>query len=94
MPEISSKVTGIRVTMEFISFPGKLTAEVEEAIYRMLQECMTNSFKHGKATRIGISFWFQGDELIAQIRDNGQKKTEEVHSEGIGIRACANGSRR
>ncbi len=80
-----SKVTGIRVTMEFISFPGKLTAEVEEAIYRMLQECMTNSFKHGKATRIGISFWFQGDELIAQIRDNGQKKTEEVHSEGIGI---------
>jgi signal transduction histidine kinase len=78
-------VTGIRITLDFISFPHTISLEVEELLYRMLQEAMTNSFRHGRATEIYISFWTSGATLIVQIRDNGQTHHDSQIVEGIGF---------
>ena len=78
-------VTGISVNMEFISFPKKIDQKTEEILYRMVQEAMTNSFRHGRATKIQISFWLRNNTIISQIRDNGQKKNVNQFSEGIGL---------
>lgn len=79
------KVTGIRITLDFISFPNKINIEIEKILYRMIQEAMTNSFRHGRASEIQISFWSAGDFLIIQIRDNGKTHNEAQIIEGIGI---------
>jgi len=79
------KVTGIRIKLDFISFPNKIDLDIEEILYRLLQEAMTNSFRHGRAGEILISFWTGGDFLIVQIRDNGKTHHESQISEGIGI---------
>lgn len=79
------KVTGIRVKLDFISFPLKINPEIEEILYRMLQEAMTNSFRHGRAGEIQISFWTGGEYLIVQIRDNGKTHNVTQIVEGIGI---------
>ncbi|MFR2885236.1 MAG: sensor histidine kinase [Merdibacter sp.] len=44
----------------------------EDTIYRIVQECMTNSVRHGHASRIYISFGKDQDSLILIIEDDGK----------------------
>lgn len=71
LTENFSRVTGISVRLDVIAFPRDITGNVEEIIYRMLQECMTNSFRHGRATEIDVTFQVHRNVLFLKIRDNG-----------------------
>jgi signal transduction histidine kinase len=53
------------------------------AIYRTVQEALTNAVRHGRATRVKVSFWVEGGELLLSISDNGKGAFEIV--KGIGI---------
>ncbi len=75
--------TAITVEVEYGNLPWSLSEEVEVALYRLLQEGMTNAFRHGKASRINIGFWRNDSELIVTVRDNGSGSGEIV--QGIGI---------
>ena len=75
--------TAIMVEVEYGNMPWTMSEEVEVALYRLLQEGMTNAFRHGKATRINIGFWRDTSELIVTVRDNGSGSPEIV--QGIGI---------
>ena len=44
----------------------------EDTIYRIVQECMTNSVRHGHASRIYISFGKDQHSLILIIEDDGK----------------------
>ena len=44
----------------------------EDTIYRIVQECMTNSVRHGHASRIYISFGKDQDSLFLIIDDDGK----------------------
>lgn len=44
----------------------------EDTIYRIVQECMTNSVRHGHASRIYISFGKDQNSLILIIEDDGK----------------------
>ena len=80
------KLSGIEIALDFVSFPSAIDAGTEEILYRMLQESMTNSFRHGKATHISMSFWRRGDSIVVQIRDNGKKRPLNPVGEGIGLK--------
>ena len=80
------KLSGIEIALDFVSFPQGIDAGTEGILYRMLQESMTNSFRHGKATHIRMSFWLQGESLVVQIRDNGKKRPLNPVGEGIGLK--------
>lgn len=80
------KLSGIRINLDFVSFPSALSARTEEILYRILQESMTNSFRHGKATKIDMAFWTSGTTFVVQIRDNGKKRPGNPTSEGIGLK--------
>jgi signal transduction histidine kinase len=43
-----------------------------EALYRVCQEAITNSIRHGKATRVVIVLRFNPDCLCLSIVDNGK----------------------
>ena len=55
----------------------------EEAIYRIVQESMTNSVRHGHATEIYITFARDEDTLIIIVEDNGTGCAEI--KEGFGL---------
>lgn len=63
--------TGVQVI--FVCHLRSLHFQVdeEETIYRIVQESMTNSVRHGKADKIYISFGKDEDSLIIIIEDNG-----------------------
>ncbi|WP_158084207.1 sensor histidine kinase [Marispirochaeta aestuarii] len=82
---IFEKVTGVEVSIEYGNIPLVLPDEVNSFLYRMIQEGLTNAFKHGKATRISIYFWMTEQKILyIHVRDNGIGDTGEI-IEGIGI---------
>lgn len=62
--------------------PSELPAEVEKLLYRLIQEGLTNAFRHGKASEVHISFWYDRGNLTIRIRDNGRGETLEANEEG------------
>ncbi len=53
------------------------------ALYRTVQEALTNAVRHGKASRVRVNFWVEGDDLRLTITDNGKGAFEVV--KGIGL---------
>ena len=49
----------------------RLPAAVETALYRVVQESMTNVVRHAKATRVDILVEHRGDRVMVMIEDDG-----------------------
>ncbi|HEX3046140.1 MAG TPA: protein kinase [Bacillota bacterium] len=57
-----------------------------ETIYRVCQEALTNSLKHGQATEVHIILRFAGRRIKLFIFDNGCGCKDFGHSSGFGLR--------
>ena len=44
---------------------------VEIALFRVLQESLTNVHRHSRATQVIVCVWHQSEKMILEIRDNG-----------------------
>jgi len=53
------------------TFAGRLPDAVEIALYRVVQEALTNATKHARASQISIQVRKSGRGLSCSIRDNG-----------------------
>lgn len=49
----------------------RLGEDEEEVIYRIIQEGITNSIRHGKAQKIEINLWREYNKITILINDNG-----------------------
>ncbi len=54
-----------------------LDAERSTAVFRILQEALTNVARHAHATRVEASLREEDDQLVLQVRDNGRGISEE-----------------
>jgi len=75
--------TGIEIKVEYGNLPFSAGDQVNTLIFRMIQEGMTNAFRHGMATVITIIFWVDESLLRLSIHDNGSGSSDIV--EGIGL---------
>jgi signal transduction histidine kinase len=69
---------------------GRLPTAVETALYRTVQEGLTNAVKHAKASHIWIRAWKEKLALCCSIRDDGagfdsQKVQTEPGRKGLGL---------
>ena len=62
----------------------KLDTDEEDALYRVVQEGLTNAVRHGKANRIEIRITRAGDVVTVSVRDNGSGCARP--EEGFGLR--------
>ena len=46
-------------------------SDEEDAIYRVIQESITNSIRHGKALKVYVTMYMKNNKLILIITDNG-----------------------
>jgi signal transduction histidine kinase len=49
----------------------RLAADVETALYRIVQEALTNVVRHAQASRVDVVLQRRGDQVIAIVEDNG-----------------------
>jgi len=81
-------VTGsaIKVRCSRSALPEKIPREIEQHLLRIAQEALTNTVKHGKASKIEIELCQVDDFLRLKISDDGIGLPEnEAVTDGIGM---------
>ena len=64
---------------------GRLPYETETALYRIVQEALTNVVKHSRATTVSIVLARKGASVTAVIEDDGVGFTPDAPAEGLGL---------
>src|SRR6202166_4720827 len=84
-----SKRSGIETSLEVqpADFP-RLSSEVETAVFRIVQEALTNVFRHAGAHKVGISLTQNNGLIVVAVRDDGKgigKKIVDMEPGSVGV---------
>ena len=86
-----SERSGIKISLE-VTPPdlGRLRPELETAIFRIVQEALTNMFRHSGARNGSVTVLEEGGLIAVTVRDDGKGVEEQViqlrpESVGVGI---------
>ena len=84
-----SKRSGIETTLDVQpeDFP-RLGAEVETAVFRIVQEALTNVFRHSEATKVEITLTQKNGMIVVAVRDDGKgigKSITELRPDSVGV---------
>jgi PAS domain S-box-containing protein len=83
-----TKRSGIETSFEVQPDFPRLAPELETAIFRIVQEALTNVFKHSEARKVWISLSQRDSQMIVSVRDDGKgikKETANLQPDSIGI---------
>jgi len=76
---------------------GRLAPEVELAIFRLVQECLTNIHRHSGSKTAVIRIIREHDKIYAEVQDHGKgmspERFAEVQSHGAGVGVGIRGMR-
>jgi signal transduction histidine kinase len=64
---------------------SRFIPELETAIYRIVQEALTNATKHGGARRAVVEIHERGDTVDVEVRDDGGGFDPSVDTTGFGL---------
>jgi two-component system, NarL family, sensor histidine kinase UhpB len=59
--------------------------KIDDAIYHIIQEGLSNALRHGTPTRIEIRVNLEGNEVLTMISDNGVGLKPKGHGPGFGL---------
>jgi signal transduction histidine kinase len=77
--------TGIAVDFESALGDERLPSELETALYRVVQESLTNIVKHARATRASVLVARREGEVVVVIEDDGAGFDPGLPADGIGL---------
>lgn len=63
--------TKVRVHLEHSGLDRRFSAETETAVYRIVQEALTNVARHGHVDEVTVRLWATDDVLGVQVEDHG-----------------------
>ena len=75
----------IEARIELGGLPGRLAPELETAVYRLIQEALTNVVKHSEASRAVTQVSVEGDHVVARVEDDGRGFDSGVSHPGFGL---------
>jgi PAS domain S-box-containing protein len=73
---------GIDVDVLFLGLNGRLHKEREIAVYRVVQEAMTNAIQHGSPEAMSVVGSVQGEMVVVLVEDDGRGFSSEEVMEG------------
>ena len=83
-----SERSNIKVDLEIPADLGRLPSDMEIAIFRIVQECLTNIHRHSGSATATIRLHWEGERLIVQVQDRGRgipiEKQRQVIESGRG----------
>jgi signal transduction histidine kinase len=69
--------TQIQVTMKHTGLDQRAAPDVEIAVYRLVQEGLTNVARHANVPNVAIWLWRTADSIGVRIKDQGRGFTPE-----------------
>jgi len=70
--------SGVKVTLETPEDLGRLPDAMELALFRVLQEALTNVHRHSGASEAHVLVRQKGDHVVLQVKDNGRGLPEGI----------------
>ncbi|HEY1678682.1 MAG TPA: GAF domain-containing sensor histidine kinase [Candidatus Sulfotelmatobacter sp.] len=87
-----SERSGIEVSLHILDNLGRLPQEVETALFRVLQESLTNVHRHSGSGKVDIAIRLDDGQALITVRDYGRgfsaQQIQDVHngrSRGVGL---------
>jgi signal transduction histidine kinase len=84
--------SGLQVDFKVDDFVDRLHKDAEIALFRVLQEALTNVHRHAAATKVEVDISCKNDEAVLLVKDNGRgiptellRRYKEGHGGGIGL---------
>ena len=81
--------SGIAIELDFADTFGRLPSEMELAIFRFVQECLTNIHRHSGSKTAAIRIFVEAESLHAEVSDEGKgippERLAEIRSGGSGV---------
>jgi PAS domain S-box-containing protein len=84
-----SERSHIKVDLDLAADLGRLSTDAEIAIFRVVQECLTNIYRHSGSGWCSLKLERQPDVLVLEIRDSGcgmANPSDVVRPTGVGLR--------
>jgi two-component system, NarL family, sensor kinase len=83
-----TKRSGIETVLDVPPGFPRLTPEVETAIFRIVQEALTNVFRHSEAQKVWINLDQREGMIVASVLDDGKgidQRVAELRPEKVGV---------
>jgi two-component system NarL family sensor kinase len=64
--------SGIKTTLDFVTGLKRLPAAIETALFRVLQESLTNVHRHSGASEVKVKLYYQPEAVVLEIADSGR----------------------
>jgi PAS domain S-box-containing protein len=81
--------SGLSIELNIPDNLERLAPEVELAIFRLVQECLTNIHRHSGSKTAVIRIDRESDRIYAEVQDHGkgmsQERLAEIQSQGVGV---------
>ena len=84
------KRSGVEISLDVraAEFPEGSSAEVETAVFRIVQEALTNVFRHSEAQKVWITLTQTEGLIVVAVRDDGKgigKRIVELQPDSVGV---------
>jgi len=82
----------VAITLDVSDNVGRLPSDLELAIFRLVQECLTNIYRHSGSKTAHIRVAREGESIRTEVQDHGKGISPErlleiqSHGAGVGIR--------
>jgi signal transduction histidine kinase len=65
----------------------RLHLDIEQAIYRVVQEALSNVSRHSRATHVELALSYKADRVEVVVADNGCGFDQDARPGGVGLRS-------
>jgi signal transduction histidine kinase len=76
---------GLAVELTVTGDERPLTATVDRAVYRIVQEALTNAARHAGPAEVSVQLDYEGDDLTIRVEDDGSAAPDRPTTPGIGL---------
>jgi len=81
--------SGLEIDFRISESFGRLPSDMELAVFRVVQECLTNIHRHSGSKRASIEIFRDAEQVSVEVRDYGKgisrEKLAEIQSKGSGV---------
>ena len=81
--------SGLSIELNIPDNLERLAPEIELAIFRLVQECLTNIHRHSGSKTAVIRIACEPDKIYVQVQDHGKgisrERLAEIQSQGVGV---------
>ena len=84
-----SERSHVTITLDVAADVGRLPSDIELAIFRLVQECLTNIHRHSGSKTALIRVARDGESIRTEVQDNGNgispERLSEIQARGSGV---------